>query len=30
MSDIDALEAWLKAVPPRQVPGEERVREVKG
>ena len=25
MPDIDALEAWLKAVPPRPVPSEERV-----
>ncbi|MDP3907935.1 bifunctional UDP-sugar hydrolase/5'-nucleotidase [Novosphingobium sp.] len=25
MSDLDALEAWLKAVPPRAVPMEERV-----
>ena len=24
ISDLEALEAWLKAVPPRQVPGEER------
>lgn len=24
MSDLDALEAWLKAAPPRQVPGEVR------
>lgn len=24
MSDLEALEAWLKAVPPRQVPVEER------
>ncbi len=27
-SDIDALEAWLKAVPPRPVPRDVRVREV--
>lgn len=27
--DIDALEAWLKAVPPRQVPQEPRVTERK-
>jgi 5'-nucleotidase len=26
-SDLDALEAWLKAVPPRQVPQEARVSE---
>jgi 5'-nucleotidase len=25
--DIDALEAWLKAVPPRSVPTERRVLE---
>ena len=24
MSDLDALEAWLKSVPPRQVPAEVR------
>ncbi len=27
-SDIDALEAWLKAVPPRAVPAESRVTEI--
>ena len=26
--DIDALEAWLKAVPPRPVPSEDRVKRV--
>ena len=30
MPDIDALEAWLKAVPPRAVPGEDRVKRVGG
>lgn len=30
MSDIAALEAWLKAVPPRAVPGEDRVKRVGG
>lgn len=29
-SDIDALEAWLKAVPPRAVPSEDRVKRVGG
>ncbi|MCB2047308.1 MAG: bifunctional metallophosphatase/5'-nucleotidase [Novosphingobium sp.] len=27
-SDIDALEAWLKALPPRPVPAEERVTDL--
>lgn len=28
MPDIEALEAWLKAVPPRSVPEEERVKDL--
>lgn len=28
-TDIDALESWLKAIPPRPMPTEERVLEVK-
>lgn len=30
MPDIDALEAWLKAVPPRAVPTEDRAKRVGG
>jgi hypothetical protein len=29
MTDIEALEAWLKAVPPRPVPGERRITEAR-
>ena len=29
INDLDALELWLQAVPPRAVPAEERAVEVK-